>query len=153
MPDGLTEAIKTETERFERFYLWLESSMPKIFFSEVSKEWISLIAHSLMGFKEQDFFTEINLKNAAISLCLDSPEADVKILESYPMYGIRNYTTYISREPLPFPEMHAFLRIAVLNFTEAFEKPEAPLPDDVKSELIALLAARQPEWSVDKCNC
>lgn len=126
--------------------------MPKIFFKEVSKEWISLVVHSLMGLKEQDFFTEIHLKNAAISLCIDSPEADVKILENYPLYGIKNYTTYISREPLPFTDVQAFLRIAVLHFTEAFEKQEEPLPMEVQNELMGLLSARHPEWSTEKSS-
>jgi glutamate dehydrogenase len=148
--DRLTEAIKEETARFERFYLWLEKSMPSIFFKEVSKDWISLIVHSLMGLKEQDFFTEIHLKNAAISLCIDSAVADAKILEGYPLYGIKNYTTYISREPLPFTDAQDFLRIAVLNFTEAFEKKEEPLPFEVQNELMGLLSARHPEWPTDK---
>jgi glutamate dehydrogenase len=151
-PDRLKEAILAETARFERFYLWLEKSMPKIFFNEVSKEWISLIVHSLMGFEEQDFFAEIHLKNAAISLCIDNPEADVKILEHYPFYGIKNYTTYISREPLPFSDIDGFLRIATLHFTEAFEKSEEPFPEDSKNELISLLTMRHPEWHPEKCE-
>lgn len=145
--DALKEAIREETSRFEQFYLWLEKSMPKIFFKEVSKEWILLIVHSLMGFKEQGYFTEIRLSNAAISLCLDSPEADVKILESYPFYGIKNYTTYISREPLPFTDIQGNLRVATLYFTEAIERPVEPLSSEARQELLTLLKTRNLEWS------
>jgi glutamate dehydrogenase len=147
--ERLKEAIQAETTRFEKFYLWLEKSMPRIFFSEVNKEWIPLIVHSLMGLKEQDYFAEIHLRGAAISLCIDKPEADVKILHSYPLYGIKNYTTYISREPLPF-DRKGFLRIATLQFTDAAEKPAEPLPAETNQELIGLLAARHPEWSSEK---
>lgn len=151
-PERLKEAIKEETARFEEFYLWLEKSMPKVFFREVSKEWISLIVHSLMGFQELDFFAVLHLKNAAITLCIDSPEADTKILESYPMFGIKNYTTYISNAPLPFADQHYFLRIATLQFTEAFEKAEEPLPEKAQQELLGFLKARNPNWSDEKIN-
>ncbi len=146
------EAIQEEVERFEQVYSWLEKSMPRIFFQEIEKEWISLIVHSLMGFKEQDFFSEIHLKNAAISLCVDSPEADVRILKSYPMYGIKNYTTYISREPLPYPEAAGKLRIATLYFTEAVEKPEASLDPKISKELTSFLHARNSAWSKEACQ-
>lgn len=151
-PEILKEAIREETARFEQFYTWLEKSMPKIFFKEVGKEWISLIVHSLMGFKEQGYFSEIRLSNAAISLCIDSPEVDIKILESYPFYGIKNYTTYISREPLPFPEIEGNLRIATIYFTEAVERPVSSLDPEAKQELISLIKARHPEWTEEKCD-
>ncbi len=150
-PEQMKEAIKEERERFERFYLWLENSMPRVFFQEVGKEWISLIVHSLMGFEEQDLFSEIHLKNGAISLCVDSPEADVKILESYPMFGIKNYTTYVSREPVPFSSVKGNLRIATIYFTEVLVGAvEIPLSSEIRSELKGFLKARNPEWSVEK---
>lgn len=124
--------------------------MPKIFFQEVSQEWISLIVHRLMGFKEQDYFAEIHLKNAAISLCIDSPEADVKILRNYPLFGIKNYTTYISREQIPFSETHGYLRVATLYFTEALETQEEPIPEEIRLELAQHLKARHTEWNDDK---
>ncbi len=151
-PDQMREAIREEAERFEIFYTWLERNMPRVFFKEVEKEWITLIVHSLMGFQEQDFFSEIHLKNRAISLCLDSPEADVQILENYPMFGIKNYTTYISREPLPFPGIETNLRIATIYFTEAQETTGAyPLEPNEKSELRDFLKARNPGWDEEKC--
>ncbi len=151
--EPLREALQEETARFEKFYLWLEKSMPRVFFREVSKEWIVLIVHSLMGFQEQDFSAEIHLKNAAISLCIDSPEADVKILSNFPYYGIKNYTTYISREVLPFTSAQSYLRVATLHFTEAFEQNVEPLSPETKEELTSFLKSRQPEWSDEKISC
>lgn len=124
--------------------------MPDLFFREVGADWISLIVHSLMGFKEQDYFSEIHLKKAAISLCIDSSEADVNILESYPMHGIKSYTTYISKDSLPFPEIKGKLRIATIKFTEAREKIEEPLSIDMKQQLMSFLSARHPEWPHEK---
>lgn len=144
--EGFKHALQEESKRFEEFYGWLEKSMPKIFFQEVPSDWISLIAHALMGFKVQDYFAEIHLKNAAISLCVDSPDADVRILKSYAFYGIKNYTTYISRQPIPFPDMPKFLRVATVKFTEALvEKEKEPLSNENKEELKALLKGRDPE--------
>lgn len=150
-PEQLKEAIREETERFEQFYTWLEESMPRVFFKEVEKEYISLIVHSLMGFKEQDFFSEIHLKNAAVSLCIDSPGADVKILESYPFYGIKNYTTYISSQPIPFEGPERKLRIAIIHFTEAGGAIENPLKEEAREELKSFLKARNLSWSEEKC--
>jgi glutamate dehydrogenase len=146
----LRVALDEEANRFEVLYLWLEESMPQLFFKEVSAEWISLIAHTLIGFKVQDYFSEIHLKNAAISLCLDSPEADVKILESYPNYGIKNYTTYISKVLLPFSEIHAHLRIAIIHFTVAEETIEEPLPEEQVESLLEFLIARNPSLTQDE---
>ncbi len=120
----LSQAIQAEVLRFEEFYHWLEKNMPDVFFKEVNIEWIPLIVHSLMGFKEQDFFALIHLKNAAIALCINDPHADVKILKNFPLYGIKNYTTYVSKEPLPYEGSPGFLKIATLEFTEAFDKEE-----------------------------
>ncbi|MFN0064904.1 MAG: hypothetical protein ACKVOH_01570, partial [Chlamydiales bacterium] len=70
-PDPLKKAVQKETQRFEEVYIWLRESMPSIFFKEVSEEWILLIVHTLIGFRVQNYFSEIHLKNAAISLCID----------------------------------------------------------------------------------
>ena len=148
--EELNEAIQEETQRFEKFYLWLEKSMPKIFFTEVSKEEISLIVHSLVGFAEQNYFAQIHLKKGAIAICLDSPDADVRILQNYPLHGIKNYTTYISKEPHPFPHFPGLLRIAILDFTEAFEKAEEPLTVDAAQALAGMLATHHPDWPPEK---
>lgn len=133
MKEKLQKALISEHKRFEEFYLWLESSMPQIFFEEVPEEWITLIVHALMGFKEMDYFVEIHLRKAAITLCNDTPQADINILKSYTHYGIKNYTTYISQNPLPFAENPALLRIATIFFTESSSPvEETTLPNDGK---------------------
>ena len=147
--EPLKEAIAKQAAQFEKIYLWLEKSMPRIFFFEVSPEWISLIVQSLMGFQEQDFFAEVHLKNAAISLCIDQSEADVQILRNYPSYGIKNYTTYVSREPLPFNKF-GYLRVAILHFTEASEQVVELLNTPAEDELTSFLKVRHPDWSQEK---
>lgn len=153
MESGLLQkAVKEETKQFEQFYLWLEKSMPDSFFKEVSQEWILLIAHSLMGFKEQNYFARIYLKDAAISMHLDSPDADVAILKDFPMHGIKNYTTYVSRDNLPFGDIEANLRLATIHFTQAFAQQDEPLDSASTIELANFLKARHPEWPDEKCS-
>lgn len=146
----LKEAIKGETERFELYYRWLEKSMPRLFFHEVSGEWVSLIVHNLVGFKEQDYFSQIHLKNGAIALGLVSPEADIKILQNYPLYGIKSYTTYVSRKPLPGLDVKLY--IATLYFTETIESETATLDASAKEEILNLLGARHTEWSKERVS-
>ncbi len=125
--------------------------MSPTFFQEVDKEWILLIVHSLMGFKVQDFSAEIHLKNAAISMHLDSPSADVEILKNYPMHGIRNYTSYISNSSAPFPGSDKNLRIATIQFTEVVEPKGEPLSEDHIEQLVSSLQARDPERTKENC--
>jgi glutamate dehydrogenase len=126
----LKEAVDQESSHFEELYLWLKKSMPSIFFREVPEEWVISIVHSLMSFRLQDYFSQIHLKNAAITLCIDNSGADLKILKGYPDHGIKNYTTYISRLRVPFHEIEGKLRIATIQFTEAFETKIFDLPQD-----------------------
>ena len=93
--------------------------MPNSFFEEVKKESRLLITHSLMGFDLQNYFSQINFKNGAIVICLDSPDADLRILGQFEYYGIKNYQTYISRKAVPFSKTKARLRIATIDFVEA----------------------------------
>lgn len=143
--ESLMQAIQNESRKFQNTYLWLEKSMPRGLFEEVSKENIMLITHSLMGFELQDFFSTIHLKNAAIVLCLDSADADLRILKNYAFYGIKNYQAFISTTPPPYPGVKANLRIAVIYFTEAVEITEIPFSDTQKSELKAHVKKRNPQ--------
>src|SRR5438128_1364642 len=99
----LAEAVLKESKKCEECYLWLEQHMPPGFFEEVAKEDILLIVHGLMGLDLQEFFAHIHLKDSAIALCLDSGDADLRILKQYQMHGIKNYRTFISNSPPPFP--------------------------------------------------
>jgi glutamate dehydrogenase len=140
----LMQAVKLEGEKFQEYYLWLERAMPRVFFEEVSQENLMLITHSLMGFNLQDYFSTINRKSAAIGLCLDSPDADLRILRPFTSYGIKNYQAYVSKEPVPFPGITSYLRIATLDFTEALEMSEKSFPDESKNALRALLKKENP---------
>lgn len=142
--DQLVFAIQKETSKFQEFYLWLEKSMPPTFFEEVSYENIVLIVHSLIGFPLQDYFSNIHLKRAAIVLCLDSADADLKILQDYSIYAIKSYQAYISTSPPPFSGISANLRIAQIQFTEAEETEKAPFPLELTEQLKALIKIRNP---------
>jgi glutamate dehydrogenase len=111
----LQKEIQQEGEKLMLFYEWLEKHMPPSFFEEIDHKNILLIARSLMGFPLQEFSSQIYLKNEAFSLCMDSPDADLKILSKYPTRGIRNYRTFVSNVPLPFPKAKC-LRVAMISF-------------------------------------
>ena len=144
--ENLRLAILDESKKFEQYYTWLEENMPELFFEEVSHEHIMLIVHNLIGFLQQEYFSSIHLKRSAIVVCcLNSPDADLKILKNYAMYGIKTYQSYISSSPLPFIGIKDKLRIAVIYFTEAVETIEAPYSPESKEELRALVKKRNPE--------
>ncbi len=101
--ERLMAAIQDEGRKFQQNYLWLERAMPEAFFNEVGQEKMMLIAHNLMGFHLQDYFSAIKIRRGAIILCLDSADADLRILGNYANYGIQSYRTYVSLSPPPIP--------------------------------------------------
>ena len=143
--EQLLLAIQNESRKFQEYYVWLEKAMPPLFFEEVTQDKIMLIAHNLMGFHLQDYFSTIHLKNAAIVLCLDSPDADLRILSNYSMYGIKNYQCYISRGSPPSQGTTGNLRIGILYFTEAIETVEKPFPIEEREKLRVLVREKIPE--------
>lgn len=147
----LKKAIEKEKAQFETYYLWLQKNFPPRFFQELPTEWVSLIVHALVGFKTQDFFSEIHLTHGAITLCVDGPEADMRILKNYPTHGIKNYTTYVSQEPLPFSEAHGHLCIALLHFITLTGKTEEPLSAEMIKNLISSLQQRHHGWNHETC--
>lgn len=144
-PTALAQAIQLESEKFQESYLWLEQTMPKAFFEEVSQESLMLITHSLIGFPLQDYFSTINLKSAAIVMCLDSPDADLRILRDYALYGIKNYQAYVSKTPAPFPGVTTPLRIATIDFTEMLESSDRAFSAESKASLRELLRKENPD--------
>lgn len=145
----IEEAVKKEGKKCEECCLWLDQHMPPSFFEEVREEDILLVAHNLMGFDLQHYFAQIHLKHGAIVLCLDSNHADLDILKLYQSHGIKNYRTFISNAPPPFPEIHAPLRIAVIIFTQFPEKEnkEEKVPIQEQEEIRKLVKARNPDLS------
>ncbi len=142
--EQLQAAIQRESGRFEEHYSWIEKHMPPSFFEEVDKESILLIVYSLMGFNLNDYFSNLHLKNMAYTLSLDSPNADLRVLKHYKTYGIKNYRSFVSNEPPPFPGVKAPLRITRILFSDYVEKEGHALPAPEK-EIIAQVQARNPE--------
>ncbi len=136
--EQLQKEIEQEGEKLKIFYTWLEEHMPPSFFEEVEHKNVLLIARSLMGLPLQDYFVQIHLKQESFTLCLDSPDADLKILSKYQTRGIRNYRAFISNAPPPFPKA-ACLRIAMVSFTAFSEdtdpKEEIGSPQDIFKQL------------------
>lgn len=145
--EELASAVLKESHKCEKSYVWLQQHMPPSFFEELSEDDILLIAHSLMGLDLQDFFAHIHLKDMAMTLCLDSEDADLRILKTYQMHGIKDYRTFVSNSPPPFPRIKKFLRIAIIHFTMApeLEATEKILDPTKKKEIYKLVKARNPQ--------
>lgn len=142
--EELKKAITLESENFQKCYFWLEEHMPPSFFEEVSHEELMLIVHQLVGFELKEYFTKIQIKDAAIILCLDSPDADLRILKDAKFYGIKNYQTYLSDVPLTLANVKENLRIAIIHFT-SIEEVEEPLEEILSKEKKAQLIQRFKE--------
>jgi glutamate dehydrogenase len=140
----LTAAIEKESKKFQETYLWLEKSMSPAFFNEVGQDNALLITRSLMGFHLQGYFSTIHLKDSTIVMCLDSDDADLKILKDYSMHGIKNYETFVSNAPLPIPGVKEPLRIATLYFTDAIDTRTTPYPVESKENLKNIVKERIP---------
>ncbi len=137
----LQAAVQRESKKFEQNYLWIEQHLPPSFFDDVDSETLILVAHSLMGFDAQDYFSHVHFKNKAIALCLDSDVADLQILKHYRNRGIKNYRTFVSNVPPPFIGISANLRVAVIYFTEIEE--ERADPEKFK-EILNQVKSRNP---------
>lgn len=143
--EQLQDAVQSESKKFEEYYLWIENHLPASFFEDADPDTIIFVAHSLMRFDLQDYFSQIHFKNTAIALCLDSADADLRILKHYRMRGIKNYRTFVSNEPPPFKGVRANLRVAVIQFTEFSEEKGASLPAQQQKEVYAQVKARNPK--------
>lgn len=140
--DPLIQAAAQASNQFQDSYRWLEKAMPLAFFEEVKYKHRILITHNLMGFDLQNYYSTINLKQAAIVICLDSADADLRILKNYSMRGIKNYQIYISKMPAPFPGITRHLRIAMIEFTGAEEPSEKSYSIAITNEMRTLLKER-----------
>ena len=147
LKEQLRQALQIESKKFEEFYLWICEHMPPSFFEQVKGEDLLLVTHNLMTLNLQNFFSHIHLKGRALSLCLDSPSADLQILSHYRRQGIKDYCAFVSNAPPPFPGVTTPLRIATLDFTSATGKsrsPEEILPPERQKEILELVRARNP---------
>lgn len=145
------KAVQFESQQFEQYYVWLQEHMPDGFFDEIEPEQYMLIAHYLMGFSLLDYYCQIQLKNEAFVLILDSPDADMKILKKFNLFGIKNYHTFISSKPPPFPGVKKRLIIARIFFTSYDEtknlKSKEILSKEKEEEIFQGLTQLEPEIS------
>lgn len=143
---SLQDSALQESKKFEKYYLWIEKHLPPSFFEDADSDAAIFIAHSLIGFDLQNYFSQIHFKNRAIVLSLDVPDADLQILKHYRNRVIRNYRTFVSNEPPPFPLLKACLKVTLIYFTELEEKQEekVELPETSK-ELFAQVKKRNPD--------
>lgn len=147
--DPLLTGIKKEVEKFETIYRWLESHMPPSFFEEVEIENILLITHSLVSFHLHDFFSKIQTKQVSFAFCLDSHDADLKILSQHINSAIKNYRSYVSNEH--FPGVNANLRIAVISFSSLLtHEYEEILTQAQKQEAFEQLRIEHPTITFEK---
>lgn len=141
-PEELKKAINHENENFIKYYSWLEKHMPPSFFEEVDAQKLMLIAHQLISFDVQEHFTRIQVKDMSIVICLDSPDADLKILREIKFYGVKNYQTYVSDAPLNHDKVKQNIRIAIIHFTvldEPLESLETALSKEKKAKVLKRL--------------
>lgn len=131
----LKELVEENGKNFYTYCEWLEEAMPRALFEELSSEKIFLIAQTLVQFEIQDFFSVIHLKGGAIVLCLDSVDADLKILKQFSSEGIKSYQAHLSKTPLPSAHYGAPLRVASIEFTSEMDETKEPLTSEIKETL------------------
>jgi len=151
--EQLQEAMANEGVQFQEYYNWLDKNMSSLFFEEVERSQLMLIAHNLMGFPLQDHFTQIHFKNGAIVICLDSPDADLRILKNFNFFGIKNYQTFVSKGDVPFESINKKLRIAILQYTEIEEdgyEIEQVLTVERIDEIYKELKERNPDLTKEE---
>jgi len=146
-PEELNNAVELESQRFEKSYRWLEQHMPPSFLNEVEPQTRILIARNLVSFSMQEGLMPIYFKRKIIVLCSDAPDADLKILKQFRLYGIRYYRAFVSNEPPPGNagngnQRKINLRIAVLYLRDPSK--EERLPSDRKKMLLDLVHERYP---------
>jgi glutamate dehydrogenase len=139
--EELKKAIAVEAEDFERAFRWLEDHMPPSFHEEIDTKTRILIARNLLSFQLQNRFSQIQLKQKALVMCMDAPDADLKILQRFSDQAIRYYRAFVSNEPPP-GEKKGTLRIAILHARD--REAERLLPEQ-KSELLAIAKEANPQ--------
>lgn len=118
----LIAAIEQESAAFKTCYAWLEASMPALFFEQIEPPQLLLITHGLMGLKQSDFCVHIRLEYSAWTLCLESPKADLLILDHYRNDSITKYSAFSSQTAPPQAPPSTRLRVTQLLFTDTQKK-------------------------------
>ena len=146
-PQDLKVAISTESKEFEHALRWLEDHLPPGFLDEVDGKTRIIIARNLMSFALQDRFMPIHFKHKIIVLCMDAPDADLKILKECQDIGIKYYRAFVSNEPPP-GEKSGNLRIALVYFRDGDHGEKLDLKRI--DELFALVHKKNKEVSKEE---
>lgn len=140
--EELQSAVEAEAKNFELIYRWLEGHMPPSFLDEVNLQSRLIIARSLLSFSLQDNYSQIHLKQMAIAICFDGPNADLKILKHYSQSAVRYYRAFISNEPLP-NQKKGNIRIALIYFRDPDR--DEKLSTEKRESLLKLVKEIHPE--------
>jgi len=140
--EELHKAIETESKEFELIYRWLEKHMPPSFLEETDLQTRLVITRNLLSFSLQNNYNQIQLKQMAVAICFDGPDADLKILKHYAHHSIRYYKTFVSNAPLP-KQTKGTIRIALIHFRDP-DRGEK-LPGKKKENLLKLAKEIHPQ--------
>lgn len=141
-PEEMKSAVAAEAKNFELIYRWLETHMPPSFLDEINLQSRLIIARNLLSLSLQDNYSQIHLKQMAIVICLDGPNADLKILKHYSQHAIRYYRAFVSNEPLP-NQKKGNIRIALIYFRDPDR--DEKLPAEKREKLLKLAQEVRPE--------
>lgn len=144
----LEKALLQEQKNFLEHTKWLEKNFPPSFFEHSSKEELTVIVQQLTHFASCGFFSHLQFKNRSIVLSLDSPDADIKILDLFHQRGIRHYQSFVSSKQLPLCEEMSKLKISLIQFTQIEEEPyKLSLSSEKIDLLFQLLKVDHPQMS------
>ncbi len=145
-PSEILSELQSEHEKFRHFYVWLMDNMPQTFFGEVDQGGIMLIVHHMMELEAQKYFSIIQLKYASIVICLEQPDADLRVLKHFSVHGIQDYQVYISKTAPAFLGITEKIRIVIMHFY-GDDVPVRSLDNEVKQKLHTLVLEKNPNIS------
>lgn len=145
--EELKKAIASESQAFASAYRWLENHMSSNFLDAVDQDTKVLIARNLLSFCLQDQFSPIYFKHKIIVLCLDAPDADLKIFKKFSGYVIRYYRAFVSNVPPPCGSK-GNLRIALLYFHDLSKTEKIPI--EKKQALFSLAREHNPHLTAEE---
>lgn len=139
-------ALQKESKKFNEYFRWIEDNMPEMFFEEVTQSQLMLIVHNLIEFDSQGYYSSINLKNVALIMSLEEPDADLKVLKNYSMDGIESYQTYVTKTAPSFLNTDLPLRLVIIHLFPGSLKQSQQIYSKQKSlDLRKVIAIQKPE--------
>lgn len=147
-PEEFKSALEIEVQQFEFALAWIERHMPPSFLQEVDLNERVLIARNLLSFSIQDCFSQLHLKHKTLIFCLDSPDANLRVLKTLGPLSICIYSNFISNAPPPFFKGDALLRITLVVSSVMVEKEERLDPE--QKETVRSFSQEHPQEEVDR---